>query len=155
MLARDQPPGCSRALSAGFEMETDDRAIAKRTMILFGTPLAAIALGVVAYQIIHQPKGVAVHSYTSSSSSDDISDQVRMAQAISTIKGKLRDPASAEFSGFYVSRKLGIPITCGYVNARNGFGGMSGKERFFVSQAGAALESEGVEEMERDWNMFC
>jgi hypothetical protein len=136
-------------------METDDKAVAKRTLFLFGAPLAAILLGIFVYQVSKKSEGVAKTQYIPLSPSDDISDQVRMTQAIGSIKDRLRDPASADFSGFYVSRKLGIPIVCGYVNARNGFGGMSGKERFFVSQAGGALESEGMEEMERDWNAFC
>lgn len=41
------------------------------------------------------------------------------------IKGRLRDPSSAQFTGVYVSRKAGVPAICGNVNSKNGFGGMS------------------------------
>lgn len=58
------------------------------------------------------------------------------------VRAKLRDPNSAVFV-VRVSRKSGHPMACGTVNAKNGFGGMSGPERFLSNGATiTVLESE-------------
>lgn len=60
------------------------------------------------------------------------------------VLGTLRDPASAEFSrGWHHVREGELAGTvCGSVNARNGFGGMSGWRAFLVSPAGVVLYPE-------------
>ena len=57
------------------------------------------------------------------------------AFAMAMIKSRLRDPDSAVFgeTNVYFDRKFkGAPVTavCGRVNARNGFGGMTGMQEF-------------------------
>jgi hypothetical protein len=54
-----------------------------------------------------------------------------------------------------VVRKGELVAICGYVNARNGFGGMTGPQRF-ISGGATVLESEmGPGEMDISWSQFC
>jgi hypothetical protein len=50
----------------------------------------------------------------------------------SVVRMSLRDPESAQFLGSRVVRKNGKEGVCGFVNAKNGFGGMSGDRPFAV-----------------------
>jgi hypothetical protein len=63
-------------------------------------------------------------------------------QAEDAVKQLLRDPASATFTGEHVVRHDGRALVCGYVNARNGFGGMAGPQRFIGGPNNAQLESQ-------------
>lgn len=54
-------------------------------------------------------------------------------------KAELRDPESAEFSDVDVH---GISTVCGRVNSRNGFGGMSGSQRFVATKSAVFLEEQ-------------
>lgn len=73
------------------------------------------------------------------------------------VRAKLKDPKSAEFKDVYFFRgKDGVPMTCGQVNAKNGFGGYAGFKRF-VSAGNAEmtfLEGE-VSDFYLVWNKFC
>lgn len=73
------------------------------------------------------------------------------------IRSKLRDPDSAVFTEFHVSRKSGSPIACGKVNSKNGFGGMTGAQQFISNGATLAfLEEEVVDGgWPEIWNRFC
>jgi len=67
------------------------------------------------------------------------------------VKAVLRDPESAEFR--HVK-----PGVCGYVNARNGFGGMSGFQRFVITDAGPVLETHpqlNLSAFNRLWRENC
>lgn len=52
-----------------------------------------------------------------------------IAKAKDVVRASLRDPNSAEYGPMTVSTKNGTAV-CGTVNARNGFGGMSGQQPF-------------------------
>lgn len=69
---------------------------------------------------------------------------------------KLRDPDSAKFDRDYVSYKSGAPVVCGTVNAKNGFGGYSGAERYvgMGDTIGTFLESE-VSDFNALWRKVC
>lgn len=60
------------------------------------------------------------------------------------VKDRLRDPDSADFRNEQLGYKDGTPIVvCGEVNAKNGFGGMTGYQRYMSNGADVtALESE-------------
>lgn len=67
------------------------------------------------------------------------SDDDAKLSAEKWVRATLKDPDSAKFSGLYVVRvpgkdKIGgqTLYTCGWVNARNGFGGYTGDSRFVV-----------------------
>ena len=72
------------------------------------------------------------------------------------IKARLRDPESARFTDVVVSRRSGSPVVCGYVNAKNGFGGYVGKEPF-ISGDSADLDIARLKEpsLEKLWPQFC
>jgi hypothetical protein len=87
----------------------------------------------------------------------DVKKIAWMDRGMEAIKLKLKDPESAEFRHVYFNRGVnGVPTTCGQVNARNGFGGYSGFQRFV--SAGTAdltfLESE-VSDFDTVWNQLC
>jgi len=83
------------------------------------------------------------------------SDTRRIMDAEDAIKAKLRDPSSARFDGQQVSRRSGNPVVCGYVNAKNGFGGMSGRTRFIAGGAIAMTEDEDREAFPLVWDRTC
>jgi hypothetical protein len=86
---------------------------------------------------------------------DGPSDTRRIVDAEHAIKAKLRDPSSARFDGQRVSRRSGNPVVCGYVNAKNGFGGMSGRTRFIAGGALAMTEDEDREAFPLAWAKLC
>lgn len=57
------------------------------------------------------------------------------------IKKRLKDPESAQFrnSAFYNSK---VPVVCGEVNSKNGFGGYTGFQRFIRN--GSWRDEQGV-----------
>lgn len=74
------------------------------------------------------------------------------------VRARLRDADSARFTGSRVSYFQGIPIACGRVNARNGFGGYSGDVRYIYGgeKIGALLESDMAPgEMDAAWSKLC
>jgi len=72
------------------------------------------------------------------------------------IKGNLKDPKSAEFRNVYFSKSGGVPMTCGEVNSKNGFGGFVGFQKF-VSAGNPELTylQEQVSDFEVMWDKFC
>ena len=74
------------------------------------------------------------------------------------VRAILRDPGSAQFSGLIAkpSTEEGRGIVCGYVNSRNGFGGMTGPQQFIVADAIFLLEEQAsAAEMQRSWDLLC
>lgn len=63
-----------------------------------------------------------------------------VASAEAAVRARLRDPASAVFDGGFAAGPTGA---CGWVNARNGFGGYAGRERYVVAAAGRTAVLEG------------
>ena len=71
------------------------------------------------------------------------------------VRHRLRDPESAVFTNMKVNNREVIPVVCGEVNARNGFGGMAGRERFIVGEK-VGLESDfSPSEFETYWAREC
>lgn len=75
-----------------------------------------------------------------------LDDEVSTNLALEIVKNRLRDPDSAKFTAVGVIRKGGTKAVCGTVNAKNGFGGMSGAEPFAVADFHAHLNSMGPED---------
>jgi len=87
----------------------------------------------------------------------DVKKIAWMDRGMEAVNLKLKDPGSAEFRRVYFNRGANsVPTTCGEVNARNGFGGYIGFQRFV--SAGTAeltfLESE-VSDFDTVWNQLC
>lgn len=90
-------------------------------------------------------------------SSSSPSSATFRAAAKELVKQRLRDPSSAEFTDIVVHE--GGPTTstivCGRVNARNGFGGMTGAQRFVVGGTTALEDEIGAAAMNQMWAQFC
>lgn len=74
------------------------------------------------------------------------------------LKERLRDPDSAAYRNVRIYRHPksdGGFVFCGEVNARNGFGGMAGFERFVASPTHAVIESMGPSAFVEGWEQFC
>ena len=77
------------------------------------------------------------------------------------VRTKLKDGDSAKFRNVYFNvGNLGkgqtIPVSCGEVNSKNGFGAYGGFQRFVSagSREGTVLE-EQVADFQNLWNMMC
>lgn len=84
-------------------------------------------------------------------------DPARQAAAEHAVLKRLKDPGSASFRGMFVSWASGVPIVCGYVNAKNSYGGYTGFKRFVAKGNELAfLESDMDDaEMTKTWMKFC
>lgn len=74
------------------------------------------------------------------------------------VRVKLKDPDSAVFKDVFFHRgQDGIPISCGYVNSRNSFGGMSGFQRFISAGKSELtfLEEQMADDFSGVWRRFC
>ena len=80
-----------------------------------------------------------------------------IAKGQDSVRKLLRDEKSARFSDIYFHRgKDGLPVTCGKVNSKNGFGGYGGYQRFI---SGGTPELTYLEEKVSDfhiaWKRLC
>lgn len=80
-----------------------------------------------------------------------------------SLRASLKDPSSVKFDSVWAGRmqssadKPPTLVACGYFNARNSFGGMSGRQRFISGPAGPALTDErpGGAVMDEMWRTTC
>ena len=89
----------------------------------------------------------------STSNAIDIKWQIRFA-AENAVKSKLKDPDSAKFENITVYKN----VACGTVNAKNSFGGYSGKTRFISAGTINATFFENdmtAEDFVYVWNEKC
>lgn len=87
----------------------------------------------------------------------DVDDMGLVDTAKEDVRKILRDPDSAIFPSASVSRKMGKPVVCGQVNARNGFGGMTGPKRFVAIPTALAVTEDNMDqsEFQKVWNSAC
>lgn len=72
------------------------------------------------------------------------------------VKARLRDPSSAEFTDVHTATYQGADVVCGYVNAKNGFGGKTGSQKFVGVGETIFLEEEGSSAVNEAWTtMGC
>ena len=67
------------------------------------------------------------------------------------VKGMLKDPSSAKFSGEFIGKNGAI---CGHVNAKNSFGGYAGDSRYIFSVNFSAID-EGTTSFNKEWERQC
>lgn len=77
--------------------------------------------------------------------------------AMQVVRERLRDPGSAEFSNLtvYPGTDDSATIICGYVNSRNGFGGLTGPQRFIAGGTVMLAEDFTAADMQTAWTAFC
>lgn len=79
--------------------------------------------------------------------------EFRRYQATSNaVTATLRDPSSAEFGPTFLGREG--KAVCGYVNARNGSGEMTGMKAWLVTKDGLVME-DNSERFAKLWNGKC
>ncbi|MCP1852103.1 MULTISPECIES: hypothetical protein [unclassified Bradyrhizobium] len=62
-------------------------------------------------------------------------------EARAAIESRLRDPTSAQYSDeVAIGRDAGNKVVCGLLNAKNGFGGYTGKAVFIYEQSSKSLK---------------
>jgi hypothetical protein len=95
------------------------------------------------------------------------SGYAEMFLAKEAITKMLRDPDSAVFGDvFFVNDRKSatgyyVPVVCGTVNGKNGFGGMTGQKRFValvsdIAQSGVWMEGTTPQNVfAPQWNRFC
>lgn len=72
------------------------------------------------------------------------------------VKKLLRDPDSAIFRNQGVNNPEGdVWVTCGEVNSRNGFGGMSGWSGYISNGVNITAIEEQVSDFHVAWNKLC
>jgi len=78
----------------------------------------------------------------------------RFADARRDVIAHLRDPSSATFGKLFMGNNN---LVCGYVNARNGFGGMTGMQPFIAGYARNAVifYQSGAEGFMVHWKKIC
>jgi len=66
--------------------------------------------------------------------------------SLNSVKNSLKDPDSAKFYGIYATQKPNQtkPNICGYVNAKNSYGGYTGKKPFLATPGHVSLWGDVV-----------
>lgn len=90
-------------------------------------------------------------SATSATPAGYATSGLTVRQAQDAVRAQLRDPQSAVFSK--LREKNGV--TCGAVNARNGFGGMAGDRPFVVTGQRALIVRAGNVAENDEWMQLC
>lgn len=73
------------------------------------------------------------------------------------MKASLKDPASAKYQNVFahpVTKNPGAFAFCGEVNAKNGFGGYTGFERF-IAGPGIAVTESSMPDFGTAWSQLC
>ena len=116
-------------------------------------PLLLFLIPVFSFFLMLHPASVLADMSEAYDNSTDPQKIAWMRVGMDAVKEKLRDPDSAKFKNVFFHRGRGnIPATCGYVNARNSFGGYTGFERFV--SAGAPERTVLESEMADFWNIW-
>lgn len=101
--------------------------------------------------------GLMLLAVSNVSQADYSKEQAWIYKGKEAVKSKLKDPNSAEFKGSFFKRGAdNIPVSCGWVNSKNGFGGYGGFQRY-VSAARPDLTwlEEQMPDFQVLWNRFC
>ncbi|MHB1274201.1 MAG: hypothetical protein ACYCZD_15825 [Rhodanobacter sp.] len=80
----------------------------------------------------------------------------KYSQALDKLKGRMKDPSSVQFRNLHeVEYENGKPFLCGEYNAKNGFGGYDGFERFETDKYGDLLHTQHDADFDFYWNTRC
>lgn len=89
---------------------------------------------------------------------DKTLQQIWIIKSQEAIQRRLKDPDSAEFRNVEFYSGGSVPVACGEVNAKNGFGGYTGFERFIASGTKLAILASDMQsptEMQNIWVKMC
>jgi hypothetical protein len=84
-------------------------------------------------------------------------DRALIREAETKMAGRLKDPASAQFTDVLVVRMSGNPMVCGYINAKNSFGGYTGRRAFVMAANGIPVTEDDLDAKNFTilWNQSC
>ncbi|WP_157201391.1 hypothetical protein [Massilia sp. Root418] len=80
-------------------------------------------------------------------------DEKKIDEAQTRIRGLLRDPESARFSGVAISPESGA--VCGIVTAKNAMGGYGDPARYIVTDEFARIDNGEKWKMDYRWSELC
>jgi len=90
---------------------------------------------------------------------DPTQQQLWIANTQRAVKAQMKDPGSVRFRNTQFKAYQGrVPVVCGEINAKNGFGGHTGYQRFIASGEtfGPFLEEMmPAGEFAKSWSEFC
>jgi hypothetical protein len=89
---------------------------------------------------------------------DDLGkQQMWISAGKDAVRAKLKDGDSAKFQNTYFNRgRDGIPMSCGQVNSKNGFGAYGGYQRYISGgRPELTFLEEQVSDFHNAWNRFC
>lgn len=127
----------------------------KETGMSVGAVATLIVAGGVALAIL----GAIMRSDRESSASPSNSDLISAAKE--EVLSRVKDPSSVRFGDVWVGSLVtdnvpsGTRVVCGYFNARNGFGGYSGQQRFFGGVGMLMFEESHAVLINQAWQDAC
>lgn len=100
--------------------------------------------------------GILVGCGQSDESKDQLDSIARVRVAKENMRKNLVDPSSAEFKDVHVYKNGSSgKIVCGYVNAKNRFGGYTGYEEFISIGKTTVSKSQGDPDFNAIWSSDC
>ncbi|MEM6857915.1 MAG: hypothetical protein AAF559_08590 [Pseudomonadota bacterium] len=126
----------------------------KTALLAFGAVWGVIIIGAIGSQGRPVDRGSDTAPESAPLPTDEVTWKL-VAERV--VKERLRDPDSAEFSDMQVHPPTEdrAAIICGYVNSKNGFGGMTGPQRFIAGGTVLIEEQVTAEQMQFAWDRFC
>lgn len=71
----------------------------------------------------------------------DVATAIEIENAKALVLNQLKDPESARFDEFWALKgSNGLRTICGYVNAKNSFGGYTGRKMFTLNNTSVIME---------------
>ena len=102
---------------------------------------------------------VSFHCWATSATAAEMSEgkkQDWIAVSEQGIRTVLKDGSSATFRNEYLGSFRGLPLVCGEVNSKNGFGGYTGYQHFIAGGDTNFLEESFARgEFAGFWNKIC
>ena len=78
------------------------------------------------------------------------------AQARTIAQQMAKDPSSVKFRNDYAKTKNGHTVICGEINAKNGFGGYGGFQRFMSNgNPDGTFYEENTKDFNQAWKKYC
>ncbi len=118
-----------------------------RAQLIFFGSIFAIVVGVAIFaaKSSHAPAtAVSTSGSASSHGAEPWRDDAWADEMKAAVASRMKDPGSAQFRNVKTYHGSGSPIVCGEINAKNGYGGYGGFERFVAGGNAIFLESEVV-----------